>query len=471
MATLRVANFCLIILVPSGWKRWSTPRAVSQVQEILLSWFEATAPTCALCGTVGIKQLFCPGCDRWTCLVCGSVDKCPITKVGWCVDCRVARLLPFRTVTEDPTYEWLQIMAKLSAGALSLSFLGGSFRFRDSPIHNLLHWGAYWCLEVLPGSPVVYEQWIVHRLLVQGVSIATVEQDFIAISVLHSSLKALIPGLCWHNPTRQDLVRVFVKHLGKEVKLSADCTVPVSACNFVMMINSLDSKIPMQLHTKIVLQTLGLGGLRRVAAKAIYMVRHPPALYSVDFDFLRSDVVLQWVDGFGLCVGLCIDTDKNIPAGRKRWVWIPGVMIMGLTFGMDIYLWLTTYGVPDGPFLACPTGPNASGFNPNQFTAFDRAFARAWLNTFPDDDSRTAPGSLRKMIIQALHDSMRLLQKFTERDIGEFIGWISTKGDIQKHYAGLGQLDMLQMLHDLDPSKLPSVITTAGVGPKVWKKF
>ena len=296
------------------------------------------------------------------------------------MDCRVKRVTPYRTTTEPPEHHWLQTMAKLGAGALSLSHLGGTFRFRNSPIHNLMQWGAYWNLEVLPGSPLVYEHWIVHRLLIQGVSISTVEQDLIAISVLHSSLKASIPGLWWHNPTKQDLIRIFVKHLTKEVKLPCEVTVPFSFLNFVLMVQALDVKVPLQLHTRIVIQTLGLPGLRRVAAANLYMVRFPPVIRSLDFDPRKSDVVIDWVDGYDWCVGFCVNIDKNIPAGRHRWIFIPGRMVCGLSFGNDVRLWLSTYPVPDGPFLAAPTGSRALKFNSTPYTAFDRAIARAVAN-------------------------------------------------------------------------------------------
>ena len=386
------------------------------------------------------------------------------------MDCRVQRLVPLRADTsEPPTFEWLTAMAKLGSGVLSLNHLGGSFRFRDSPVRNLLEWGKHWNLTVLPGSPEVYEQYIAHRVLVQGVDISTVEQDFIALSVLHASLKASIPGLWWHNPTKQDLIRVFLKYLSKEVKLQCEVTVPFSFINFVMMISALDRKSPLQLHARVVLQTVGFAGLRRVAATNLYLKRLAPVLFSLNYDFDASDVVQMWDDTFGWCTGLAISVDKNAVAGRTRWVWIPNNMVCGLTYGDDVRLWLSSYCIPDGPFLAAPANQTATKFRTTPYSAIDNCLARSWRACFPKRvNCKISPYSLRKMIIQALHDWCKVTNRFSHREVGEFIGWISTKTDIQQHYAGLDMGTQCEMLAYLDPAKLPFEIVTSGVGPQVW---
>ena len=210
----------VIFCIFAGWKEWSTPEAVQHVEEVLRSWDEDTFPMCSLCGVTTEKAAYCPGCSTWTCLKCSGLTQSTISKVCWCADCRVMRVATHRTTNATPTFEWFKTMAKLAAGATVLQTVGGTFRFRFGSIRLLFEWGKHWELYVLPGSMPVYEVYICHRLLVQGVSIATVELDFITISVWHSLMRASIPGLWWHNPTRQDFIRLLIKHLSKEVKMA-----------------------------------------------------------------------------------------------------------------------------------------------------------------------------------------------------------------------------------------------------------
>jgi hypothetical protein len=424
------------------------------------------------------------------------MDKLTVTKLAYCVDCRVGRLLPYRTVADPPTVDWLRNMAKLEAGVLSLSQVGGTFRFRTGVIRNLVEWGSHWGLEVLPGSGPVYEQYIAHRLLVQGVSVATLDHDFTTISVFHSTMRSLLPGLWWHNPTRQDVIRLFVKYLVKDVKLPARVTVPCAYGSFVKMVLALDPNVPRELHMRVVLQTMGLPGLRRVAA-ANLVIKRVAGKRTIQCTAC-SDVWIEWSEEFGWCVALYINVDKNIRGGKFRWVWIPGKMRSGLTYGDDVRRWLLEYDVPDGPFLAAPTGARANRFSTTKYTGFDRCVAKAWAKTFPElSGVKMHPYSLRKMMIQALVEQMRLIQAyktkiaamaatrrpmdqrivdrystmpFTAADVGEFIGWVSTKTTVMKHYCGLSKDHMLRMLSEMDPAELPQEVVTTGVGPNVWRR-
>ena len=439
---------------------------MSHVEEVLNSY--TTPPYCSDCGGVSEHPYYCWGCGSWTCLKCSKAAKLTVTRLMHCVDCRVKALKLHRTTEAEPDFEWYSAMARLAAGTQHLSTLGGSFRYRTSSIPSLMRWGKQWGLEVLPGSPIVYEHFIGHRLLVEGVSIATVELDMIAISIWHSYFKATIPGLWWHNPTKQDLIRVLLKHLSKRVKLSAKVTVPFSYINFVIMINSLTGTDCITLHCKIALQIVGLGGLRRVAAVHLWLRRHSPAEHSLQFK-KDSDILVIWIEEFGWCTALHINFDKNIPAGAWRWVWIPGIMVCGLSLGQDIRFYLTRYAVPDGPFLAAPTGSRGRSWRSTVWSGLDRAVARTYAGAFPGRSSvGVAPYSLRKMIIQALHTWARRTGKFTDGDIGEFIGWVSKKTDIMKHYSGMDAKQQMRMLSEMDPKLLPAEVSTSGVGPKDW---
>lgn len=450
----------------AAWRTWNTAEAVSHVDTLVASWTSQTC--CNLCQSWGDAQLYCPGCRSWRCIACAHVDQITITKVQWCVTCKVDNLLAYRTEGE-PDDAWFKVAAELCGGANALSALGGTYRYRLSAIRGLTQWGKRMALEVLPGSPAVYELFIAHRLLVEGVSIATVELDFISLSVWHYSLKALIPGLKFHNPTKQDLIRVFVKYLAKEVRLPASATVPCALWELVAMVKQFDTRDPQQLHAKICMEVHALPILRRIAAENLLVKRAYPQLHTVHF-VQGSDVALEWDIEFGLCAGFRVNVDKNIPAGRWRWIWVPGRMKCGLTLGEDIYHWLTTYPVPDGPLLASPRNKAATSFNTGKFKGFDRIVAMAWRMLqakYPEQlaGRKVVPYSLRKAMIQALDDSKRMYRKITNEDIGELVGWTSVKTDIMKHYAGMDKRVMLRMLADLDPAKLPQTVETAMVGP------
>ena len=452
----------------AGWRQWSTPEAVAHVQELLSSYCTDTPPRCSVCAVRSEQQYYCYGCSLWTCTGCARVNTVTITKHMKCVDCTVLGLKDHRIVDEEPDFEWYATMARLAAGTQFLSLLGGTFRFRSSPIHGLIRWGRRWGLEVLPGSTEVYSQFVTHRLLVEGVSISTVELDFIAISVWHATLKAAIPGLWWHNPTKQDLVRVLLKHLTAKVKLSSKMTVPLPLVDFVTMINCLDRNDPIQLHRRIAMQLVGFGGLRGVAAIHLHIKRAFPCLYSLAF-ISGSNIFLRWDDEFGWCVAVYINFDKNIPSGGWRWVWIPGIMKCGLSLGDDIRKYLTTWPVPDGPLLAAPKGSRGRDFHTSHWTGLHRAVAVTYAAAFPGRPKEgISPYSLRKMIIQALAHYARATRKITNDDIGEYIGWVSKKTDIMKHYSGAEARHQMAVLADLDPAELPFEIVTSGVGPRDW---
>ena len=248
----------------AGWRSWNHPAQVIHLRRVAESWTSKTA--CAVCFRTGFDQVYCPGCEKWTCLACANLQTLVISKVQWCVACKVQRLRLYRTETEPPSAEWLERMARLESGCATLANMGGAYRFRASVLRNITEWGAREGLEVLPGSPPVYEQYITHRLLYQCVSIATVKQDFIGLSVWHSLVKAAIPGLQVHNPAKQDLIRIFIKQLLREVRPPAVATQPIPVWQWVAMVKSLSRDRPQELHARIVLQVLGWGALRPVAA-------------------------------------------------------------------------------------------------------------------------------------------------------------------------------------------------------------
>ena len=72
------------------------------------------------------------------------------------------------------------------------------------------------------------------------------------------------------------------------------------------------------------------------------------------------------------------------------------------------------------------------------------------------------------MIIQALAHYARATRRITNDDIGEYIGWVSKKTDIMKHYSGADAHHQMEVLADLDPAELPLEIVTSGVGPRDW---
>jgi hypothetical protein len=70
------------------------------------------------------------------------------------------------------------------------------------------------------------------------------------------------------------------------------------------------------------------------------------------------------------------------------------------------------------------------------------------------------------MIIQALYSSLKLLGKFSEQDIAEFIGWLSVKQSVRPHYAKLTRMEVCQMIADLDQDSLPWDMATVADPPR-----
>jgi hypothetical protein len=205
--------------------------------------------------------------------------------------------------------------------------------------------------------------------------------------------------------------------------------------------------------------------MRRNAAKKVYIKRKPPVLYSTNFT-KASDVRI--VDGgseFGLILCIRRDIDKRLPAGREYWGYIPDKMKCGLTPVSDwIELW-TTYPVPDGPWICCPTKDGQS-WSKKEYTALDTMLSKAWAHAFPDRvEEKIAPHSLRKMTIQMLYDWLKLTGKFSDADLGEFVGWLSVKTSVRPHYADLSMDEYCRMLSTADPDALPWNICTVSRGP------
>ena len=145
--------------------------------------------------------------------------------------------------------------------------------------------------------------------------------------------------------------------------------------------------------------------------------------------------------------------DKNLKAGRYRWIFITNrCKIIPLRFGDDVVKYLTKWPVPDGWWLAAPYSRKGDRWRTTQFTAIDAALQKYLPLADPGvlERSETATTkiraySCRKCAVQALHDWARACVRagnsrpLTDADIGEFIGWISTKTDIMKHYAGMSR--------------------------------
>ena len=98
----------------------------------------------------------------------------------------------------------------------------------------------------------------------------------------------------------------------------------------------------------------------------------------------------------------------------------------------------------------------------------DGLLARWWAKVFPElVHLKIAPHSLRKMTIQMLYDLLKMLGKFSDSDIGEFVGWMSVKKTVgvRCHYADLSMAEYCRMLAQADPDALPWEIATVSRGP------
>ena len=331
----------------------------------------------------------------------------------------------------------------------------------------LLDWGRKMGLEVFPGSPIVYKHWAAYRLLVQGVNAMTLENDFISVSVMHTSVKERA-GLKIHNPVRSAELKTLIKHLTKAVRIKANATRSFALKDFITMVLSLDKGDPRQLHTRVMIQCLGFGALRRGAAQKMRMKRLKGELLTTNF-CEGSDIRIINHPTYGLVLVLRKEVDKCLPGGQDLWTYIPDKMKCGLTPVSDMILWLTSYPVPDGPLFACPTGSTGSSFNRNEYTAIDLALARLWARNFPHRiTEKIAPHSLRKMMIQALFDSLTMQGLIPDVPVGEFVGWFNKKQLTRAAYAQLSMDSALKLLHDLDQTALPWRIATVACPPTFY---
>ena len=353
----------------------------------------------------------------------------------------------------------------LSMGFISLEQHGGSFGYRHQSLRTLFTWGRQMGLEVFPGSPIVYKHFAAFRLLVHGVNSATIENDFIAISAMHVAFRERI-SLNIHNPVKNAEVKSLIKHLTTAVRVKAQATRSFALRDFVKLVDSLDRTDPRQLHTRVLLQCVGLGALRRGAAKKMRLIRLGKPLYSTRMHPTLSDAHILPHAKYRYVLVLRKEVDKCLPAGREHFSYIPDRTAMGLTPVSDLILWLTTYPVPDGPLFACPTGSTATAFRTTEYGAIDLALSRAWARCFPDRVSeKIAPHSLRKMMIQALYDHLKLQGVIPDGPVGEFVGWHNIKKDTRAHYAQLSMEEALALTANIDPVALPAVIATVAVPP------
>ena len=385
-----------------------------------------------------------------------------VSKLSQCPPCRVTEIRKHQSPEPFPS-DFNMRMTGLGAGTVSLEQHGGSARFRLSPIAALVKWGQQFSLNIFPGAPIVYKAFITHRILVTGVSTATMELDMIAISTLHNEVKALL-GLPLHNPCKQDEIRIFIQRLSTSVRIKSKCTVPFAFAQFVTLIKSLDVNDPKQLHARACLQVVGLAGLRRGAAQKLYIKRNHGKVYSLDFA-VNSDVKIYPHPKYRWVMSLRKDLDKCMAPGREQFSFIPDIMKCGLNPVSDVIRLITKYPLHDGPFLASFTGSRGTGFNAGELTALDAILRRSYFDLFPERaGEKVAPHSLRKMIIQALYDWLKMGGTYSEADIGEFIGWWSTKNATRPHYAGLGEEEVLAILASIDMHLLPSSISTVYIG-------
>ena len=455
---------CLI----AGWSELATQRQRTTVKAVVDSYNPDKPPLCKHCNTSHELSTLCWECNTWACAACSHTrsNRVHISKLKKCINCHVDELRKFSTES-PPTDYFVQSARGLAAGFLSLEQHGGTFGYRHSSLRMLFKWGERMGLEVFPGSPIVYKHFAAHRLLVQGVNSATLEQDFIAISVMHSSVKERL-GLNIHNPVRNSEIKALIKHLTKSVRIKANATVSMAFRDFIVLINSLDKTDPRQLHTCVMMQCVGFGGLRRGAAEKMRLKRTNGEKYSTKF-CEGSDVRILYHPTYGWVLCLRKELDKCLPAGQDLWTYIPDVMICGLTPVTDFILWVTSYPLPDGPLFACPSGPSGTSFNSTEYTALDLALARTWAKCFPRRlEEKVAPHSLRKMIIQAFYDMLKLLGVVPDEPVGEFIGWWNKKKITRASYAQLSMVEALKMLHDLDPTALPWQIATVSCPPTFY---
>ena len=449
------------IICDTGWRTVATLEQLRTIALILASYNPATPPRCGQCKRKEDKAFLCWNCSTWRCISCARVDRIHISKLSLCGPCRVAEFETFRIAPPEVTVDVLEATIGYAAGVMNLEQYGGSFGYRHSPINGLLAWGRLMGVEVFPGSPEVYKHYIAHRVLCQGVSTATLENDFISIGLLHVSVRAKL-GVNIHNPVKASDIRLLVKHLAKNVRVPSKMTVAFSWGNLCMMVRSLDSAIPRQLHAKVVIQIHSFPAMRRNAAKKLYLRRKKGKPHALDYA-TDSDVHTYPHPRWSKVMRLKIDVDKCQQPGQVLYSYVPDRLKCGLTPVSDVEQWITSYPLPDGPLLAAPTGPKATAFHKNEYTAADGLLASTWARTFPARvHEKIALHSLRKTTIQALYDLLKLEGKFSEQDVAEFVHWNDRKAATRAHYATLSQDEVCQMLHDLDENILPDDIATVG---------
>ena len=388
-----------------------------------------------------------------------------------CTPCTVA-MLKDNAAPEGLCEDFDRQVTPLVAGLQSLRQHGGTYLYRHSSVRMLLKYSALFGLETLPGDSIVLEAYMAHRILVQGVNAATVEHDIITASTWCSDFRQKTK-IELHDPAKHISVKQFIRRLTTKVRVQASCTVPFAMRNFVMMIRVLGDSCR-DWHSKVCLQVLAWPALRKGAAKKIYMRRDPPVPLTLRFVKKgpgASDVFIYPHRRYGKVVALRKNVDKALQPGREQWGWMCDGLMCGLTPASDLEHYITTWPVPDGPLLAAPSGPSGTGFNQCEYTNLDGCVASTWGRTFPEQtDEKVAPHSLRKMLIQALYDHLKFTGKFSEADIGEYVGWISVKNATRPYYAGLGEEEYLEMLSSLDPAVLPWHVATVSTGPAILKE-
>ena len=439
------------------------------VDEVISSWNADWSAECKMCGKWATLALHCWDCGSWTCARCMGVEpaRVSITRLCRCNSCTLA-LLRDCARPDGLTQNFEEEAVPLIAGMQSLRQHGGTYMYRHSSIRNLLRFSETFGLETLPGTPSVYEAFVSHRLLVQGVNVATIEHDIITASTWHSDCRTKL-GVDFQDPAKHISVKQFVKRLSTSVRVQANPTVPFSFREFVQMIKSLGDS-PRHWHARVALQVLTFPALRKRAAMKLYIRRRPPhQLHSLDF--VRkgegaSDVFIYPHHKFKKVVALRKNVDKALQAGREQWSWLCDNLKCGLTPASDVEYYITTFPLPDGPLLAAPTGPRATSFRKTEYTALDSMVQTSYSSAFPEKaGAKVQPHGCRKTLIQALYDMLKLLGKFSDGDIGEYVGWVSVKNATRPYYAGLEQDDYLEMVASLDPEALPWHIATVNIGP------
>ena len=108
-------------------------------------------------------------------------------------------------------------------------------------------------------------------------------------------------------------------------------------------------------------------------------------------------------------------------------------------------------------------------YSGEELTTIDRMLAKAWASNFPDRvDEKIRPHSLRKCMVRALYDMLKITGKFSDRDVDEFVNWFNKSKATRAAYATLSRDEMCDMLASLDPEVLPWDIATVSKPPALY---